>query len=69
MILVDKGLIMTSKTNYDPEYVERLEQSAEKLASTIQRIVGSYPISEDFRKDYNESIDEYFDIQRDFDNS
>jgi len=60
---------MTSETHYDPEYVERLEQSAEKLASALQRIGGSYPISEDFQKDHNEALDEYFGIQRDFDNS
>ena len=60
---------MTSETYYDPEYVERLEKSSVKLASTLQRMAGSHSISEDFREDYNDALDEYFSIQRDFDNS
>lgn len=60
---------MSEKVSYDPEYVERLEQSAEKLAVALQCIGGSYQISEDLRKDHNDALDEYFGIQRDFDNS
>lgn len=56
-------------TEYCPEYVERLEKAAQKLAHSLQRIGGSYPIAEDMRKEHNEALDQYFGIQRDYDNT
>jgi hypothetical protein len=56
-------------TEYCPEYVEKLEKAAQKLAHSLQRIGGSYTIAEDVRKEHNEALDQYFEIQRDYDNT
>lgn len=56
-------------TEYDQEYVERLQKAAQKLAHSLQIIGGSCNMPDDMRKEHNDALDQYFEIQGDYDNT